>query len=30
MKRRNSDEVKEVSIFDVVYNMQDIIEEENI
>lgn len=30
LKRRNSDEVKEISIFDVVDNIQDIIEEEKI
>ena len=30
LKRRNSDEIKEISIFDIIYNIQDIIEEENI
>lgn len=30
LKRRNKDEVKEISMFDVIYNVQDIIAEENI
>ena len=30
IKRRNSDEIKEISIFDIIYNLQDIIEEEKI
>ena len=30
LKKRNSDETTEISIFDVIYNVQDIIEEENI
>ena len=29
-KKRDSTEIKEISVFDVIYNVQDIIEEENI
>ena len=30
LKKRNEEEIKEISIFDVLYNVQDIIEEKNI
>lgn len=30
LKKRNEEEIKEISIFDIIYNVQDIIEEENI
>ena len=30
LKKRDSEEIKEISVFDVIYNIQDIIEEENI
>ena len=30
LKKRNEEEIKEISIFDVIYNVQDIIDEENI
>ena len=30
LKKRNEEEIKEISIFDVLYNVQDIVEEKNI
>ena len=30
LKKRNEEEIKDISIFDIIYNIQDIIEEENI
>ena len=30
LKKRNEEKIKEISIFDVLYNVQDIIEEKNI